>query len=435
MVARAMSRVLPRRSGRDPRTRHQIVVNDLACGLVRLRGGATALVVAFAAGAALAACGGAAPGATSPASPGAGAAVAGAASSALAHARMSSSPAASPSPRPSPPPVRLPAAGNPAGQAYVPPAGRPVSTSHPDHVIGDGTPAGCTSQAVVAAVAAGGVITFSCGPRPVTITMGATAEVRNTTTRVVLDGGGMVTLSGGGERRILYINTCDPALGTASADCFNQQWPRVIVQNMTLTGGNSTTQQTNGNFGGPSGGGAIFDLGGQLKVVDSRFINNRCFPAGPDLGGAAIRALSQWDNRPVYITRDSFRGGACSNGGALSSIGTSWVVLNSVMTGNQATGFGANPARAGTPGGGSGGAIYTDGDRYTVTIAGTVIAHNQAREGGGAIFFVSDNRTGTLTIEHSTLSDDPSDGFETPGFPGIFYVGPGSPSVIASALG
>ncbi|HXZ75775.1 MAG TPA: hypothetical protein VEH31_33580 [Streptosporangiaceae bacterium] len=397
---------------------------------MRLRGGATALVVALASGVTLAACGGASPGAT-----GAGAVVAGAASSAVARAARSSSPAPSPSPSPSPPPSRLPAAGNPAGQAFVPPAGRPVSSSHPDHVIGDGTPAGCTSQAVVAAVAAGGVITFSCGPRPVTITMDATAEVRNTSRRVVLDGGGMVALSGSGARRILYMNTCDQALGTASSDCFNQQWPRLIVQNMTFKDGNSTAQQTNDDFGGPSGGGAIFDLGGQLKVVDSRFIGNRCFSTGPDLGGAAIRALSQWDNRPVYITRDTFRGGACSNGGALSSIGVSWVVLNSVMTHNQAIGLGANPARSGTPGGGSGGAIYTDGNQYTVTIAGTVIAHNQAREGGGAIFFVSNDRTGTLTIEDSTLPDDPSDGFETAGFPGIFYIGQGRPVVTSSTLG
>ncbi|HSS89541.1 MAG TPA: hypothetical protein VLL69_09495 [Streptosporangiaceae bacterium] len=403
-----------------------------------LRGGATALIIAFASGVTLAACGGASPGATS-ASPGAGAVVAGAASSAVARAARSTSPAPSPSPSPSPSaspsPVRLPAAGNPAGQADVPPAGQPVSTSHPDHVIGDGTPASCTSQAVVAAVAAGGVITFSCGPRPVTITMDATAEVRNTSRRVVLDGGGMVALSGGGARRILYMNTCDQALGTASSDCFNQQWPRLIVQNMTFKDGNSTAQQTNDDFGGPSGGGAIFDLGGQLKVVDSRFIGNRCFPTGPDLGGAAIRALSQWENRPVYITSDTFRGGACSNGGALSSIGVSWVVLNSVMTRNQAIGSGANPARSGTPGGGSGGAIYTDGDQYTVTIAGTVIAHNQAREGGGAIFFVSNNKTGTLTIEDSALPDDPSDGFETAGFPGIFYIGQGRPVVTSSTLG
>jgi predicted outer membrane repeat protein len=70
-----------------------------------------------------------------------------------------------------------------------------------------------------------------------------------------------------------------------------------------------------------------------------------------------------------------------------------------------------------------------------VTIAGTVIAHNQAREGGGAIFFVSNNRTGTLTIEDSTLPDDPSAGFETAGFPGIFYIGQGRPVVTSSTLG
>jgi hypothetical protein len=393
---------------------------------VRLLGGIGALIIAFASGATLAACGGAAqpPAATSAVSPSAGAAGAGSAGS------------PPPSPSPSPRPVRLPAAGNPAGHAYVPPAGRPVDTSHPTRVIGDGTAASCTSKAVVAAVAAGGVITFSCGPRPVTITMEATAKVRNTSTRVVLDGGRMVTLSGGGVRRILYMNTCDAKRGIATSDCFNQQWPRLIVQNMTFRDGNSPAQQVMGaDFGGASGGGAIFDLGGQLKVVNSRFIGNRCFQTGPDLGGAAIRALSQWDSRRVYITGDTFRGGACSNGGALSSIGVSWVVLNTVMTRNQAIGSGANPARAGTPGGGSGAAIYTDGDLYTVTIAGTVIAHNQAREGGGAVFFVSNDRTGTLQIEHSRLHDNPSDGFETPGFPGIFFLGRGSPVVISSTIG
>jgi hypothetical protein len=264
--------------------------------------------------------------------------------------------------------------------------------------------------------------------------MHATAEVRNTSTRVVLDGGGMVALSGGGARRILYMNTCDPALETATSDCFDQQWPRLIVQNMTFKDGNSTAQQTNDDFGGPSGGGAIFDLGGQLKVVDSRFIGNRCFSTGPDLGGAAIRALSQWENRPVYITSDTFRGGACSNGGALSSIGVSWVVLNTVMTGNKAIGRGANPARAGTPGGGSGGAIYNDGNKYSLKIAGTVIRDNHAREGGGAIFFVSNNNTGTLTIESSTLHHNPSAGFWTRPFPGIFFHSSGHPRVISSTI-
>lgn len=47
-------------------------------------------------------------------------------------------------------------AGNPDGHAPVPVAARALDTSHPDRVIGDGTPASCTSRKVVAAVARGG---------------------------------------------------------------------------------------------------------------------------------------------------------------------------------------------------------------------------------------------------------------------------------------
>jgi len=322
-----------------------------------------------------------------------------------------------------------PAAGNPRGHAFVPPAARPVDTSHPARTVGDGTPASCTSRAVVAAVAAGGVITFSCGPDPVTIQMKATAKVRNTSRRVVLDGGGKVTLSGGGVRRILYMDTCDPAQVWTTSHCQDQARPRLTVQNLTFADGNATGQHFDGG-----GGGAIFARGGQLKVINSRFIGNRCDSTGPDLGGAAIRALSQYRNRPVYVVHSTFRGGVCSNGGALSSIGVSWVVLNSVMNRNRAIGWGANPAAPGTPGGGSGGAIYTDGDQYNVKIAGTVISHNHAREGGGAIFFVSDNLTGTLRIQHSTLHHNPNAGFYTRGYPGIFFLGHGHPIVIDSTI-
>jgi hypothetical protein len=296
-------------------------------------------------------------------------------------------------------------------------------------VIGHGTPASCTSRAVVRAVAAGGVITFSCGPRPVTIAMTATAKVRNTSARVVLDGGGMVTLSGGGVRRILYLDTCDPAQTFTTSHCQDQSSPVLIVQRMTFADGNATGQLFDGG-----GGGAIFDRGGQLKVVDSHFTGNRCDASGPDLGGAAIRVLSQYQNRPVYVVRSTFTRGVCSNGGALSSIGVSWVIQDSRMTGNRAIGRGANPARAGTPGGGSGGAIYTDGNSYTVTIDGTVITGNSATEGGGAVFFVSNDRTGTLRIEHSRLRGNPNAGFHTAGYPGVFFKGRGTPLVISSTL-
>src|SRR6187399_2011426 len=92
------------------------------------------------------------------------------------------------------------AAGNPDGHAPVPSAARAVDTSHPDRVIGNGTPASCTSARVVAAVARGGIIRFKCGSKPVTITMQATAKVHNDRPDVVIDGKGLVTLDGGGVR-------------------------------------------------------------------------------------------------------------------------------------------------------------------------------------------------------------------------------------------
>ena len=320
-------------------------------------------------------------------------------------------------------------AGNPGGHASVPAAARAADTSHPDRVIGDGTPRGCTSAAVVAAVAKGGVITFDCGPDPVTITMTATARVVNSRPRVVLDGGGLVTLSGAGRRRVLYMNTCDKALGWTTSHCNDQPTPHLTVQRIAFTGGDSTGERTEGG-----GGGAIFVRGGRFNVVGARFTGNRCEATGPDLGGAAVRVLDQFHGLPVYVVSSTFTGGVCSNGGALSSIGVSWTVLNSVLSGNRAIGRGANPARGGTPGGGSGGALYADGNRFTVRLAGSVVTGNRAAEGGGAIFFVSNDLTGTLALESSRLTGNPSAGFETPGLPGIFYRGSGRPHVSGTAL-
>ncbi|HEY0639597.1 MAG TPA: hypothetical protein VGD67_18270 [Pseudonocardiaceae bacterium] len=331
---------------------------------------------------------------------------------------------------PPPPPVPRFTAGNPSGGAPVPSEARAEDTSRPTTVVGDGTPAGCTSEAVVAAVARGGVITFSCGPGPITIVMTATAKIRNSTgPRIVIDGGGLVTLSGGGQRRILYMNTCDKAQGWTTSRCQDQDHPRLTVQNIALVEGNSTGDDTEGG-----GGGAVFVRGGRFKVVNARFERNRCDGTGPDLGGAAIRVLSQHDGQPVHVVNSTFQGGECSNGGALSSIGVSWVILNSVLTANNAIGRGANPAKPGTPGGGSGGALYADGDRFTVRIAGSIVEDNNAREGGGAVFFVSNDRSGTMRIENSTLRRNPSAGFETRGYPGIFFLGAEDPTVVASTL-
>jgi hypothetical protein len=319
--------------------------------------------------------------------------------------------------------VRKPGAARPGGPS-VPVDTRGVDTSHPDRVVGSGTPGSCTSAAVVAAVAAGGVIAFDCGAAPVTIAMTQTAKIVNAHPRTVLDGGGKVTLSGGGRRRILYQNTCDQQQGYTTDHCQDQQTPELVVQNLTFANGNSTGDMTEGG-----GGGAIFVRGGRFSVIGSRFTGNRCDPTGPDLGGAALRVLSQFHGQPVRVVGSTFTGGVCSNGGALSSIGVSWDIADSTFTGNKAIGSGANPARSGTRGGGSGGAIYLDGNAFTLRITGSRITGNSAAEGGGAIFFVSNDRTGTATVTGSTISGNPSAGFETAGLPGWFFLGARPPSI------
>ncbi len=113
----------------------------------------------------------------------------------------------------------------------------------------------------------------------------------------------------------------------------------------------------------------------------------------------------------------------------------SWQVLDSVFTNNNAIGSGANPARRGTPGGGSGGAIYLDGNLFTLDLDGSLVHDNSANEGGGAIFFVSNDRTGQLRIADSVLQRNVSRGFETQGFPGIFFLGQGTPQVTNSTIG
>ena len=86
------------------------------------------------------------------------------------------------------------------------------------------------------------------------------------------------------------------------------------------------------------------------------------------------------------------------------------------MSHNLAIGFGANPACPG----GSGGAIYNDGNTFNLEVCGSTLAENTANEGGGAIFFVSNDRSGTLIVDRSDLIDNPSLGFETD--PGIFVL-------------
>jgi hypothetical protein len=297
-----------------------------------------------------------------------------------------------------------PPAGNPEAPCDVPADARPEDTSAPDQVVGNGTPESCTGAAFVDAVARGGRITFDCGPKPTTIRLEEPARVVNDKGPVVvIDGGGKVTLSGQGKTRILYMNTCDPRQQWTTDHCQNQDHPRLTVQNITFADGNSKGES---EF---DGGGAIWVRGGRFKVVNARFFNNVCAETGQDVGGGAIRVFDQFEGQPVYVVNATFGGAegfgnSGSNGGGVSSIGVSWTIINSVFSFNRATGRGANPAQSGTPGGGSGGAIYNDGNKMTLSLCGTRIERNAVNAHGSAIFFVSNDHSGNVRIDRSVIT-------------------------------
>jgi hypothetical protein len=78
---------------------------------------------------------------------------------------------------------------------------RPVRA---DAVVGTGTASSCTETALNAALAAGGSVTFDCGASPVTITVTSQKTIAADTT---IDGGSLITLSGGGATRLFVVGS------------------------------------------------------------------------------------------------------------------------------------------------------------------------------------------------------------------------------------
>lgn len=293
-------------------------------------------------------------------------------------------------------------------------------------VVGNGTPGSCTSAAVAAAVRDGGVVEFDCGPSPLTIPLDQTLVTCNTTTcrhpwqggtpvdYVVVDGGGLVTLSGGGARGIFYANTCQESFGWLSSRCDLETRPRVVMRNLTFAAGNAQTPPP--GLADVGGGGAIAMRGGTLVVEDSTFTGNTTVQAHSDWGGGAVRVTGMV--AAATVRRCTFTGNTGANGGALSSLGAPVVVEASTFTGNRATGSGASSGL-----GGNGGAIYFDGASQDVLVTGSVLTGNVAPEGGSGIFYVSNNRGGLLTVDGSTVTGNTGERFWTSPFHDLFYLG------------
>jgi hypothetical protein len=252
-----------------------------------------------------------------------------------------------------------------------------ADTASPTTVVGNGTPASCTAAALQAAASDGGVITFACGADPVTIVVPSQIVF---TEETVLDGGGLVTLSGGGTSRILYLDSG-----------YDQTTPRLTVQRLTFRDGNAPV----GANDTASGGGAIYRDGGSLTVIDCTFLDNRAPLTGQDVAGGAIYAFGGGE---TIISGSMFNANRASDGGAVGSLNGDLVIINSTFTDNAATGTGGNPGD-----GGCGGAIYMDGADETTSMCGVVIAGNEAGAIAGGFFRVSNDDSGTMAMDRTTV--------------------------------
>lgn len=265
--------------------------------------------------------------------------------------------------------------------AYCTPPIVPSDTSGATGIVGNGSPASCTEGALDAVLAGGhGQIRFNCGTAPHTITVSGEKEIN--TTRVI-DGGGLVTLSGGGTTRILALR---PPGGPPT-------FPTLTVQNLTLINGytgNLPSNETN------SGGSAIFRASNStLHVINSVFRNNVGPTTGQDVAGGALYGSGQGD---LVVVGSTFVGNRSSSGGAIGGLFSNLTVANSDLSGNAATGTGGNPGS-----GGNGGAIYLDGNNQVVSICGSRLAGNDAGARGAGVFRVSNNGVGSMTIDRTSV--------------------------------
>jgi hypothetical protein len=256
-----------------------------------------------------------------------------------------------------------------------------ADTGDPDTVVGNGTPASCTDAALAAAIADGGVVTFDCGPDPITISVTSAKAVMQDT---VVDGGGLVTLDGGHANRIFTVPSS-----------FERGWPTLTVQRLRFVRGSSV------GVGGSDpnrSGGAIWVLGGSLRVLDSSFEDNRAPATGQDVAGGAIYSVGVGS---VTVVRSTFANNTASSGGAIGALHSDLALVDTVIADNDATGTGGNPGN-----GGNGGGVYSDGNDQVESLCGVTLARNHCNVHGGGWFRVSNNGVGPMTIDRSSVLDN-----------------------------
>jgi predicted outer membrane repeat protein len=279
-----------------------------------------------------------------------------------------------------------------------------VDVSQPTSVVGTGTASSCTEQALAAAVAKGGVVTFDCGGAS---TIRVTSEIAVPAgTDTTIDGGGVITLDGGGQTRLLHLDNHNYRTNTHV----------LTLQHLTLANAKATgtpipqaPAPCSQGYQIDGGGAAVLVNDGVLHVVDVTFSNNAAASPGPDVAGGGVYATGCLE---VTIVLSRFAGNSASNGGAVGALNSDLTLVDDVFEDNAATGNGENTVdtskcsvNGGEIGnGGNAGAVGIDGGSDgTVTVCGCIFSNNTSNGLAGALGRTPDGAQQATNIDRTTF--------------------------------
>jgi hypothetical protein len=259
------------------------------------------------------------------------------------------------------------------------------------HVVGDGTTASCTEEALRAAVETvngvetGGTVTFDCGGEH-TITLSSALTV---TAPLMIDGEDTITLSGGESTGVLDLD----------------HYTDLVVQRLTISDGRVE------DFGA----GIHHPWYGTLTAVDVTFVNNHCTSRDPEIGGGAVFAggLSE-----AVFSGCVFTGNSASNGGGILNRGSTLTIVDCVFTNNATTSSGDTGQV------GNGGGLYIDGMNYDdpgdFIMCGTVFEGNHANQHGSAVFSFFYEGSSSF-VDRCLFRNNDFDGSPTGGAGGFYH--------------
>jgi LPXTG-site transpeptidase (sortase) family protein len=235
----------------------------------------------------------------------------------------------------------------------------------------------CDEAGLDAALAAGGgPHTFNCAG-PTTIT---TTAQKNITRDVILDGEGLVTISGGYDHRVLRLSSGTNVelrnLTVTEGFVYRSDGPGIYNDHATLTLVGSTISN-NGDFDVNNGGG-IYNNRGTVTIINSMIANNYARIDGggvfSDYGTLNFVDSTLIGNRANY-----------SDGGGIYSNHTTIVIERSTIANNRGSDY-------------SGGLCMNGGN---ATITNSTISGNSSRNGGGIVAL-----SATLRVVNSTVTQN-----------------------------